>query len=238
VWDVTVQQVLRPPAYQILADDLRAQITSGLLRPGERLPTEPQLCLRSGVSRSTVREALRLLASQHLIVTTRGVTGGSFVAHPSPEQLSDTLTTGMSLLLTSSAASLAEMLEVRAMLEVPAAALAAVRRTEWHLEQLGAALDDPAGDAPETRLDRERAFHAVLSAAAANPLFELLTRALYQLPADPEEDAAAVSAGRFWSRVDAEHREILRCVTVGDSAGAARAAGVHLTSIGEKFAAR
>lgn len=232
---MTVQQVVRPPAYQILADDLRVQITSGLLRPGERLPTEPQLCLRSGVSRSTVREALRLLASQHLIVTTRGVTGGSFVAHPSAEQLSDTLTTGMGLLLTTSAASLAEMLEVRAMLEVPAAALAAVRRSEWHLEQLGAALVDPAGDPPETRIDRERVFHAVLGAAARNPLFELLTRPLCQLPIEPAGDAAV--AGGFWSRVDDEHREILRCVTAGDSAGAARAAGVHLTSICKAFAA-
>ena len=75
---------VRAPAYRLLADDLRAQITSGRLVPGDRLPTEPQLCQRSGVSRSTVREALRLLASQHLIVTTRGVSGGSFVAHPSP----------------------------------------------------------------------------------------------------------------------------------------------------------
>ena len=74
---------VRAPAYQTLADDLRAQIVAGRLRPGERLPTEPQLCARFGLSRSTVREALRLLASQHLIVTTRGVTGGSFVAQPS-----------------------------------------------------------------------------------------------------------------------------------------------------------
>ena len=73
---------MRVPAYQLLADSLRTQITSGRLRPGERLPTEPQLCVRSGVSRSTVREALRLLTSQHLIVTTRGVTGGSYVARP------------------------------------------------------------------------------------------------------------------------------------------------------------
>src|ERR1051325_7951226 len=73
---------VRPPAYQLLADELRADITSGRLQPGERLPPEPELCVKTGVSRSTVREALRLLARQHLIVTTRGVTGGSFVSHP------------------------------------------------------------------------------------------------------------------------------------------------------------
>src|SRR5205814_10463032 len=83
------------PAYQLLADTLRAEITSGRLRPGDRLPAEPQLCERSGVSRSTVREALRLLASQHLIVTTRGVTGGSFVNRPSVADLADTVRNGM-----------------------------------------------------------------------------------------------------------------------------------------------
>ena len=70
----------------------------GVCSPGERLPPEPELCVKTGVSRSTVREALRLLASQHLIVTTRGVTGGSFVAHPDAEQLSEGLSTGLTLL--------------------------------------------------------------------------------------------------------------------------------------------
>lgn len=233
---MTAQQVVRLPAYQILADDLRAQITSGRLRPGDRLPAEPQLCLRSGLSRSTVREALRLLASQHLIVTTRGVTGGSFVAHPSPEQLSDTLSIGMSLLLATSAASLAEVLEVRAMLDVPAAALAAVRRTDRHLERLNAALAEPAD-----RPDRECAFHAALGSAAGNPLFELLTRPLYRIPETSRGGAeglwSRLDAERFRPRLDAEHREILRCVTAGDSAGASRAAGRHLTSIAAAFAA-
>jgi DNA-binding FadR family transcriptional regulator len=77
---VSIESSVRTPAYQLLADDLRTRITSGRLRPGQRLPTEPELCAEAGVSRSTVREALRLLSSQHLIVTTRGVTGGSFVA--------------------------------------------------------------------------------------------------------------------------------------------------------------
>src|SRR5436309_7846070 len=91
----------RALAYQQLADDLREQITSGQLRPGQRLPTEPELCLRTGVSRSTVREALRLLTSQHLIVTTRGVSGGSYVAKPDAATLADSLSRGMSLLVAT-----------------------------------------------------------------------------------------------------------------------------------------
>src|SRR6478735_5117351 len=80
-------------AYQALAADLRDRIVSGEFQPGDRLPIEPDLCVRYGVSRSTVREALRLLASQNLIRTVRGTTGGSFVAHPDPDHISAYLET-------------------------------------------------------------------------------------------------------------------------------------------------
>ena len=50
------------------------------LTPGDRLPSEVELGQAFGVSRSTVREALRSLSSQHLVYTSRGVTGGSFVS--------------------------------------------------------------------------------------------------------------------------------------------------------------
>src|ERR1700716_910080 len=72
------------PAYRQVADELRRQIIAGLLPAGHRLPNEPELSRAFGVSRSTVREALRVLASQHLIETLRGGRGGSFVAAPDP----------------------------------------------------------------------------------------------------------------------------------------------------------
>src|SRR5256885_5687041 len=136
----------RSPAYQQLADELREQITSGRLRPGQRLPTEPELCLRTGVSRSTVREALRLLSSQHLIVTTRGVTGGSYVARPTAASLADSLGSGVLLLLSSPTVGLTDLLEVREMLEVPGVALAAQRRTPEDLAALAATMFDPVRD--------------------------------------------------------------------------------------------
>jgi len=226
---VGVDGAVRPPAYQTLAEGLREEITSGRLRPGERLPTEPQLCARSGVSRSTVREALRLLASQHLIVTTRGVTGGSFVAHPSPENLSDTLSTGLNLLLNTSTAGLCDLMEVRESLEVPAAAQAARRRGEEHLADLEAALFDPElADVP-AMLAAHRAFHAALVAATGNPLFELLSRPLYQV--SNEREVAATAPAGFWRQVDTDHRELLRCVKAQDAEGATKVAREHIRFI-------
>jgi DNA-binding FadR family transcriptional regulator len=212
-----------------LADELRADITSGRLQPGERLPPEPELCIRTGVSRSTVREALRLLASQHLIVTTRGVTGGSFVAHPDAEQLSESLRTGISLLATTAEVGFADLLELRRALEVPAARLAAPRRTDAHLAALENALFDPELDDVETMILAHADFHATVAAATGNPLFELVTRPLYQVSFG-EEVLSAVPDG-YWARIDADHRELLRCLIARDVEGASDVSRRHMDYI-------
>lgn len=83
--DLPVSRVL--PAYQQVANQLRELIMKGTLVVGERLPAEGEMALKFGVSRSTVREALRGLSSQSLVQTKRGVNGGTFVAEPSAEHV-------------------------------------------------------------------------------------------------------------------------------------------------------
>lgn len=222
-------QTVRPPAYQLLADELRADITSGRLQPGERLPPEPELCVRSGVSRSTVREALRLLASQHLIVTTRGVTGGSFVAHPDAEQLSESLSTGLTLLSNAAAIGFTDLLELRRALEIPAAALAATRRTEEHLAELRATLFDPERDTLETMLTQHAEFHSAVAKATGNPIYELVTRPLYHVTYG-EEVMESLPEG-YWHRIDADHRELIACVAGRDPVAASMVGGRHLDYI-------
>lgn len=220
---------VRPPAYQLLADELRAEITSGRLQPGERLPPEPELCVRTGVSRSTVREALRLLASQHLIVTTRGVTGGSFVVHPDAEQLSEALSTGLTLLTHSAGLGMADLLELRRALEIPAAGLAAARRTEQHLAEVAAAMFDPAVDEFDVMMQAHSLFHSAVAKATANPLFELVTRPLYHVSYG-EEVVENLPEG-YWMQIDADHRELLDCLRRRDPDGATAVARRHLDYI-------
>ena len=222
---------MRPPAYQQLADELRDEITSGRLQPGERLPPEPELCVRTGVSRSTVREALRLLASQHLIITTRGVTGGSFVAHPDAEQLSEALSTGLTLLTHAAGVGFADLIEVRRALEIPAAALAATRRTEIHLAELRAALFDPAIDDFDVMLRAHSEFHQAVAKATANPLFELVTRPMYHVTYG-EELTESLPDG-YWARIDADHRELLACIATGDPEAAETVSRRHLDYLAE-----
>ncbi|MET3428941.1 DNA-binding FadR family transcriptional regulator [Actinoplanes tereljensis] len=217
---------VRPPAYQLLADELRADITSGRLQPGERLPPEPELCVKTGVSRSTVREALRLLASQHLIVTTRGVTGGSFVSHPDAEQLADGLATGFTLLTNSDGVGLADLLELRRALEVPAAGLAALRREDDHLLEIRSALFDPALDDLETMLAAHAAFHMAVAKATGNPLFELVVRPLYH--ATYGEEVTSNLPEGYWVQIDVDHRQMLDCLVNRDAEAASRAAAAHL----------
>jgi DNA-binding FadR family transcriptional regulator len=227
---------VRPPAYQVLADEIRADITSGRLQPGERLPPEPELCVQTGVSRSTVREALRLLASQHLIVTTRGVTGGSFVVHPDAEQLADGLSTGFTLLTNSAAVGLADLLELRRALEVPAAGLAAQRRTGDHLDEIRGALFDPATADLDAMLAAHAAFHTAVAKATGNPLFELVVRPLYHA-AYGEEVTGNVPDG-YWHRIDAAHRRLLDALTRGDPNGASAETTGHLDYIGDALVLR
>jgi DNA-binding FadR family transcriptional regulator len=217
------------PAYQVLAERLRDDIISGQLRPGERLPTEPQLCEQSGLSRSTVREALRLLSSQHLIVTMRGVNGGSFVAEPDAHALGESLADGVGLLLASGAVTGDDFLEVRRMLEVPAAGLAAARREPCHLADLEDAMFDPDRDDVGRLIEAHAAFHLAVAAATGNSLLGLVVRPLYSLA--NREAVERVSPPPFWRAVDRDHRDLLAAIRAQDVARAMELARAHIDNI-------
>lgn len=217
------------PAYAVLAGSLREQIVRGALQPGDRLPVESQLCARHGVSRSTVREALRLLSSQGLVTTARGVSGGTFVASPGPGQIRDYLQASLGLLgggAGGGAGTVADLLEVRELLEVPAAGYAARRRTQDQLARLRAALVDPRGEEPTEIYRANRDFHAGLLQAAANPLLEAVAGPVFTVL--NERFVRDQAPAQLWVRVDRDHREIYARVEAGDEAGARRAAHEHL----------
>src|SRR5919106_735249 len=154
------------PGYQQVADQLRELILEGRINAGERLPTESELTEMFGASRSTVREALRILSSQNLIVTARGAGGGTFVSRPEPRYVSDFLEASFGLLSDSEHLTVAHLLEAREILEVPAAGLAAVRRTDEHLTALRSCF--PArGDASRAHLfEGNLLFHITIVEAA------------------------------------------------------------------------
>jgi GntR family transcriptional repressor for pyruvate dehydrogenase complex len=214
------------PAYQVLADALRARILTGELRPGEKLPTEPELSAQYGVSRSTVREALRVLASQNLVMTTRGVSGGSFVAYPNPEQIAGYLEAGLRLLTQADNLTMGQIAEARDMLEVPAAGMAAQRRSDAQLQELKATLFDRRKTSLADAIAASKSFHGALVRATGSPLVEMLSRPVFEVVYDHVQEWPAPDG--FWKRVAGDHEAIFDAVAAQDPAAAQNAIREHL----------
>lgn len=215
------------PAYQQVADQLRQLILSGVIESGDRLPTEADLAADFGVSRSTVRESLRVLASLGLINTLRGTTGGTFVAKVQANQVSQYLETSIGLMSGSDEVSVTEMLEAREVLEVPAARLAAIRRQQHHIDGLGLALErEVKSRGRGVKFREHRSFHTRITEAAGNGLLVMMTAPVFGvlesrfLSPDVPED--------FWAQVDRDHEEILAAIESGDGDASAQAMLEHL----------
>lgn len=116
----------------LIVEQIRWLVRQGQLLPGDRLPSERELCELFGVSRVTVREALRVLESSGLLNVRVGAKGGAFVTAPSGDRVRD----GMADLLTMSSLSAAEVTEARQVLEMGIVPLVCARATEEDLDGL------------------------------------------------------------------------------------------------------
>ena len=202
--------------YELVAERLRQRVVHGELQPGERLPNEAVLATDFGVSRATVREALRVLATQSLIRTSKGAGGGSYVTLPSVGGVSDYVQSSISLLADADDVTLEELLEARELLEVPAARLAAARRGEEELERLRNAIpDEPLRLGTQRQFVYNQDFHLAvidgcrnaLLAIAAQPVFAVLQRNL----------ARSKLGARFHRTINEHHRAIAAAIEVGDA---------------------
>lgn len=221
------------PAYMQVAEQLRTKIMSGELPAGTRLPVENELAATFGVSRSTTREALRLLASQNLIVTSRGVGGGSWIAHPSTDQIADYLTATVGLLLGSQELTADNLLEARRLLEGPGARLAAARRSEDHLRELAASLAQADGVDTDEAFEPNRCFHLTILDAAQNPLLSVMARPVFTVLTN--RFTRKVSSGEFWAQAYQDHVEIHSAILEGDPEAAEFAMIKHLDRLTDVY---
>src|SRR5256885_2433733 len=117
-----------------IADQIRQAIVTGKLAQGERLPPERELAEQFGVSRVTVRDALRALEAMGLIEVRVGARGGAFVTVPSGAVVGQT----MSDMMMMQALSPEDIVEARLVVELGTVTLACVRANDEDLEQLRA----------------------------------------------------------------------------------------------------
>ena len=190
-------------------------MVEGDLVPGARLPTEADLAVEFGVSRATVREALRLLAAQGLIRTAKGATGGSYITVPSAIHMSDSLRSGIGLLAVTQDVSLEQLIEARLMFEVPAARLAARRRSEEAVDELRAAIPArPLALGTREQFVHNTDFHAAVLEAAGNPLFVIAARPVFDVL---QTHLARSRLGRRFHRaINDHHRSIVAAIEARD----------------------
>ncbi len=220
------QTTFRPlQRYEQIAERLAADVRSGLLAPGERLPSERDLARSLEVSRASVREAIAALQVQGIVETRPGA--GSFVAADAAARAPDGLPHD---------ASPSALLEARAELEPAIARLAAARaEPDPAVENLLAAMEaatDPIDLATWNASDRR--FHRRLAAMTGNPILlafadhvaALMDQPLWQRVRD---DSIAVP-GRARIHV-AEHRLIYQAIVEGDPEAAAYHAAQHIKRV-------
>jgi len=214
-----------PTEYQRLADDIRDLIVRGDLKPGDRL-IEADLAETYSVSRGTVREALRLLASQSLVETVRGRSGGTFVSRLAPESLSDLVRATVDVLLTHDSVVLSDLVEVRQLIEPFAASLAAARHEPGPVEELRS-LQVPATSPRRDEMNWE--WHRAILRLSGNPLLPALAMPVYDL-LNVRFDRAQGRRGH-WRTIEREHAEITELIEAGDSRGAEAAMRRHLQAV-------
>jgi GntR family transcriptional repressor for pyruvate dehydrogenase complex len=208
-----------------LAARLAAQIETGALAPGDRLPTEQQLAGAHGVSRTVVREAMHQLKSRALVLARQG--SGVFVA---PKPANQPLAFDPSVL--GSVQAVVHVIEVRRVLEGEIAALAAERATRLQIAQLRRALRaiDTAVEDGRDGVAEDLAFHRVIGECAGNPQFRLLLGFLEQYLREGMRITRANEARRrdFMQAVQNEHRAMVEAIAARDAAAARYHATQHI----------
>ena len=180
-----------------------------------------------GVSRATLREALRSLAARDLIRTAKGAGGGSYVTLPSADGVAGFVHSSLALMTNADDVTLDELLEARDLLEVPAARLAAQRCSEEELERLRTAIpDEPMRLDLDQQFVYNQGFHHVvlhgcgntLLSIAAQPIFGVLQRNLARSKLGP----------RFHRALNDQHRTIAAAIEAGDADAAGAEMQEHL----------
>lgn len=208
-----------------LAVDLERLILEGRLAPGERLPPERELADRFAVSRVSVRDALREMEQRGLIDRRPG--RGTIVVGAA-ERTSDAAR--MAAAVGALGSGLADMMELRAIVEPPIARLTAARRSDADVAQLEELLADmERAEAGPEYATLDRAFHQAIAEYTGNPLLALLTEHIAEQAAPvrgtPHQTPERLRVSR------AAHRRIFNAIRDGDGAAAAAAAEAHIDDI-------
>jgi len=218
-------KVKNTKVYETVINELREKIVSGQLGPGDYLPTERELAEMMGVSRASVREALKVLEFMGLIESKPK--GGTNISSVSPEILIDKLN---ALDLSSSDCPLLDLIELREALEPTIVRLAVERATEEEIAELKnnlKGLEDNHDEEYNTRADA--LFHLNIAKASHNIFFIQLMEVLLAML--KEIRAKTLSMSRERKKIIEEHQVIVKSMEERDKAAAVAAIETHIKNI-------
>jgi DNA-binding FadR family transcriptional regulator len=223
-------------ASEQIALEIRRYLERSGLQPGERLGTEADLAAEFGVSRPTLREALRLLASSHLVRATQGRNGGIFVANTPNQGMGRSVSASVATMIAAESVDLVDLMQARMFMESPLAALAAEHRTPetvTELERAIAAAQAADPGTPEFNA-ADFAFHRAIAEAAGNDLMVAFTGWTLDVLQPHLADEIAPRAEK--TLILEQHGAILRAIRRGQAAAAEQAMRAHIAYLREVVA--
>lgn len=207
-------------------EKIKQMIISGRVRPGEKLPREADLAAELGLSRNSLREAVKALSLINVLDVRQG--DGTYATSLAPSLLLEALSFIVDFHRDD---SVLEFLEVRRILEPAATALAAVRMPAEEKKALGEVLDAVTVDSPvDDFIATDLEFHRRIAVGAGNSVLASLVDNM-SLPTARARVWRAMTEPRALERTLAEHRAIYQAMVLGDADLARSWATVHIAGI-------
>ncbi|WP_114257761.1 FCD domain-containing protein [Streptomyces sp. Go-475] len=213
-------------------DKIKAMIVAGELAPSSRLPKEEILAAQLGLSRNSLREAVRALTAMRILTVRQG--DGTYVSSLEPHLLLESLSFASDV---SQGRTALQLLQVRRLLEPQATGLAAALLTSEDLRELGDILERSKSAATvEEFIAHDIAFHVRIVEAVGNPVLSMLLRVL-STRTQRVRIVRGSQARRAVDNAHRDHQQILGALKARDALLAASAATVHITAVEQWLAA-
>jgi DNA-binding FadR family transcriptional regulator len=219
--------------HEEIAEQIKAAIRDGRLKPGDRLPPERELTVRFGVSRMSVRDALRVLEASGLVEVRVGASGGAYVRAPAASVVGE----GIAHMVAMASFTAEEVTEARRVLEVGIVPLVIERATDEDLATLTEICKEGmaavnAGDYP---MELSARFHIAFARASHNAAIEVLVESLRGPILTSLEQAKRIAPTMGVSGVR-EHADLVRAVRAGDVERAQAIMARHLGRTAQRLA--
>lgn len=214
--------------YEQIVEQIEERILSGELRDGDRLPTERELAEQFEVSRTAVREAINALVQRGLVEAHPG--RGTFIRYGTSRAVRHSLGLMMRI---GQAGKLANLVEIREILEPEIAALAARRATKQQIAAIQEAVGamDAALDDADAFIEADDQFHLALAEGTQNPLILTLLDPIVELLHEQRKRISLVNGGL--ERGQYHHKRILKAIVHHDPEAAREAMRAHLRQVRE-----